>query len=177
MHLFWDFEGPYSHSTQALSFVQALVITNAANHGLGRRSIELDASDTVHLSKAFYAANILSIMTLAAAKSSVIMLMVSIQPRKAVLIGCYATIGTIVAWCIAGIFSLALQCQTSEPWVLGGQPNDSCVDQYALRSGLGAIDIVTDVAIVGLSYAMMHGVHVDWQRKSSVVALFALRIL
>lgn len=127
--------------------------------------------------QAFYAANILSTLVLAAAKCSVILLIISIQPRKSVLIGCYAAVGIIVAWSVAGVFALAFQCQTSAPWVLGSQASDQCLDQCALHAGLGAIDIVTDVGIVALAYAMMHGVQVDWQRRWTVVTLFALRIL
>lgn len=123
--------------------------------------------------QAFYAANILTIATLGAAKASVILLITSIQPLRPVLLGCYGTLGLVGAWMIAGVLALAFQCELPTPWNLGP---DTCVDQYALNIGLGAVNIVTDLIIVVLAYLMMRTTQVSTSKKWAVVALFGLRI-
>ncbi len=87
---------------------------------------------------------------------------------------CYGLIGTVGLWTVVGVFSLAFQCSMPTPWVLGP---GTCVNQYALRIGLGVIDVLTDLVVIGLAYWMMLKVQVDSGKKWSVVALFALRIV
>ena len=78
---------------------------------------------------------------------------------------------------MAAVLSLALQCRLSEPWALERRSDDRCVDQYAMRSGLGAIYILTDLDVIAFSYAIMYGVQVNWQKRWTLVGLFAFRIL
>jgi hypothetical protein len=99
--------------------------------------------------------------------------MVSIKPLRPVVLSCYAFLGVVAVWMIAGIFSLAFQCEVPQPWVLGP---DTCVDQFALRIGLGVVNMVTDVAVVVLAFFMMYSVQTTASKKYSVVALFGLRI-
>jgi hypothetical protein len=73
---------------------------------------------------------------------------------------------------IAAVLALAFQCELPKPWVLGPQ---TCINQYALRIGLGAVDIVTDFAVIGLAFFMMRPVQVSSRKKAAVVAMFGLR--
>jgi hypothetical protein len=96
-----------------------------------------------------------------------------------VLLACYGVLGISAAWTVAGVFAFAFQCSLPRPWVLG--PNSplgpqSCVDQYALQIGVGAINILTDLAIVVLPFFMMQNVQVANTKRWMVSALFALRI-
>lgn len=89
------------------------------------------------------------------------------------LFGCYATLGLVALWAVAGVLALALQCDLPKPWSLGPS---SCVDQYALHAGLGAVNILTDLLIVLLAFLMMRTTQVATTKKWAVVALFGLRI-
>lgn len=118
-------------------------------------------------------------MALAGTKASITLLIISIKPARPVLLACYGVLGVIGAWAVAGILGFAFQCSLNRPWVLG--PNtalgqETCVDQYALQLGLGAVNILTDLAIVALPFFMMQNVQVASTKRWMVSALFALRI-
>jgi hypothetical protein len=85
---------------------------------------------------------------------------------------CYGLLVIIAAWMIAGVLALAFQCGLPKPWVLGPQ---TCIDQYALRIGLGAVDVVTDLAVIALAFFMMRPVQVSASKKAAVVAMFGIR--
>ncbi|KAK5133798.1 hypothetical protein LTR08_007227 [Meristemomyces frigidus] len=159
-----------------LAVAQASTLTIAVENGLGQRASDLGAEQLEEVSKALYATNILTILVLAAAKSSIVLLIVSVQPFRPVVLSCYILLAIIASWCVAGSFALAFQCHSSKPWTLGGGDTDTCVDQFALQVGLGVVDIITDLAIVALAFFMMRGVQTNRQRKWMVIALFGLRI-
>jgi hypothetical protein len=122
----------------------------------------------------------LLIAALAATKASITLLIISIKPSRPVMMACYGVLGVIGAWAIAGIVGFAFQCSLPRPWVLG--PNtalgqETCVDQYALQLGLGAVNVLTDLAIVALPFFMMQNVQVASTKRLMVSALFALRIV
>jgi hypothetical protein len=73
---------------------------------------------------------------------------------------------------IAAVLALAFQCEFPKTWVLGPQ---TCINQYALRIGLGAVDIATDFAVIGLAFFMMQPVQVSGRKKAAVVAMFGIR--
>ena len=130
--------------------------------------------------QAFYASNILLIIALAGAKASVTLLIVSIKPARPVLLACYGVLGVTAVWMVAAIFTFAFQCSLPRPWVMGPDTalgSQSCVDQFAMQIGTGAINILTDLAIVTLPFFMMKTVQVANSKRWMVSALFALRIM
>ncbi|KAK4896009.1 hypothetical protein LTR27_005865 [Elasticomyces elasticus] len=160
----------------AMAVAQAGLMTLAVDRGLGQRTSDLGPEQLEESSKAFYAANILTVAVLAAAKMSVTLLIVSIQPIGAVLISCYAHLVVVGVWCVAGIFALAFQCKLPNPWALGSDSIDVCVDQFAIQVGLGVVSVVTDLAVVLLAFLMIQGVQTNFQRKLAVVTLFGTRL-
>jgi hypothetical protein len=114
---------------------------------------------------------------LTAAKASVALLLVAIQPPKPVVTGSYVFVGAVVAWCLSGSIAIIFQCRPPS-MAFSGAPNDeTCVDRYALQLSLGIVDILTDVAVVVLAYLTMRGVQITLRRRASIVALFGLRLL
>ncbi|KAK5713946.1 hypothetical protein LTR15_010852 [Elasticomyces elasticus] len=160
----------------ALAVAQAGILTLAVDRGLGRRIDDLRPEQLEEASKAFYAANILTIIVLAAAKMSVTLLIVSIQPIGPVLLSCYAYLAVVGVWCVAGVFALAFQCNLPKPWTLGSDSMEICVDQFAIQLGLGVVSLVTDLAVILLAFLMIQGVQTNFQRKLAVVTLFGTRI-
>ena len=166
-------------------------MTISVNRGLGRHGHDLTVSQLESVSKgsltlilrrstrlaktlqAYYASNMLTVGALAGAKASITLLIVSIRPYRPVRLACYGFLGVVGAWTVAGVVALAFQCDLPKPWVLGPQ---TCIDQYALQLGLGVVNIITDLAIIVLAFSMMWTVQVSTSRKSTVVALFGLRV-
>lgn len=122
----------------------------------------------------------LLILSLACAKAAVTLLVIAIKPLRLVMYACYAMLGLIAVWAVAGVFVLAFQCSGPDRWVLGptsGPNAETCIDQYAMQIALRAIDIATDVGIVLLPGFMMRSVQVSVGKRWIVVVLFATRLL
>ena len=93
---------------------------------------------------------------------------------------CYAMLGLIAVWAVAGVFVLAFQCSGPNRWVLSptsGPNAETCINQYAMQIALRIIDIATDVGIVLLPGLMMRSVQVSTAKRWVVVLLFAVRLM
>ncbi|EXJ65321.1 hypothetical protein A1O7_01662 [Cladophialophora yegresii CBS 114405] len=160
------------------AFGQSITLAIATDHGLGRHVEELQDSQIATLSKLFFASNILLILALASAKAAVTLLVIAIKPLRFVMLACYAMLGLIAVWAVAGVFVLGFQCSAPHRWVLGpGSGPETCIDQYAMQVALRAIDIATDVGIVLLPAFMMRSVQVATAKRWVVVLLFGIRLI
>lgn len=73
-----------------------------------------------------------------------------------------------------GVISLAVQCDIPQPWDFRGE---RCVDQKALYTVLGAISILTDVALVVLPIVLVLQVQLSIVKRITIAVLFSIRIL
>nr|OQO32237.1 hypothetical protein B0A51_00485 [Rachicladosporium sp. CCFEE 5018] len=160
----------------ALAIAQAVALTLAVRSGLGRRVAFLEASQGERTGKAIYATGILMILAFTAAKVSIIALVTSIHPTKPVRIGCYTLFGVVGLWCVSSAFVQAFQCNLPRPWTMSDGEGTMCVQQLALQKYICVLNILTDVAVVGLATWMMYGVQTALRRKATVSALFGLRL-
>ncbi|OCT54487.1 hypothetical protein CLCR_00856 [Cladophialophora carrionii] len=160
------------------AFGQAITLAIATDHGLGRHVEDLQDSEIAGLSKLFFASNILLILALAGAKAAVTLLVIAIKPLRFVMLACYALLGLIAVWAVAGVFVLGFQCSGPDRWVLGPSSGpETCIDQYAMQVALRTVDIATDVGIVLLPAVMMRSVQVSAAKRWVVVLLFAVRLI
>ncbi|KAJ4511015.1 hypothetical protein HRR75_005711 [Exophiala dermatitidis] len=88
------------------------------------------------------------------------------------LMCCYALLGFIAAWTFASIFASAFQCNPPNPWNSEG---NKCVDQFALNVAIHTLNILSDVLIVLIPFAMMLKVKVTSHKRFIVTGLFASR--
>lgn len=128
------------------------------------------------LEKNYYASNMLMVATVAAAKISVTLLIISIKPLKWVAMVCYGLLGVTVAWAAASIIALGLQCSPTR-WALGPGDGQVCLDQYAIQIGIRAADIVIDLVIIVMPIFMMRAVQVARKKQLVVMFLFGLRFV
>lgn len=108
------------------------------------------------------------------------LLVIAIKPLRFVMYACYAMLGVIAVWAVAGVFALAFQCSSPDRWALGPGPrlaSETCVNQYAMQVALRSLDILTDVGIVSLPALMMKSVQVSAGKRWMVVLLFATRLM
>ncbi len=120
-----------------------------------------------------YAANILLVGALAASQASLTFLVIAINPTRKLLISCYSILGFLGAWTLASIPALAFQCNLPRPWNYG---SNKCVDRFALNVGIYSFNILGDVLIVIVPFAMMQKVQVSSSKRFVVTALFASRL-
>jgi hypothetical protein len=120
-----------------------------------------------------YAANILLVGALAASQASLTFLVIAINPTRRLLISCYSILGFLAAWTLSSMFALAFQCHLPRSWDYG---NNTCVDRFALNVGIYSFNILGDVLIVIVPFAMMQKVQVSSSRRFVVNALFSSRL-
>ncbi len=185
------FSHPLTAFAQFLAFIQTICVTLAVNNGLGRHRLALSTSsydtyskvcsnfimpnDSVANSlKYFYASELLLILSVAFAKASVTLLIVAIKPGEGVLRACYGVLAVVGLWAVSGFFALAFQCDLPRPWL--SDPG-RCINQQGLLDFIGAINILTDVAVIVLSFFLMRNVQVSSYKRFQVVGLFATRIM
>jgi hypothetical protein len=161
-----------------IATAQSIALTIACNNGLGRHIDDLSVDTLNTMSQAYYASNILLVLSLAAAETSVIFLIMSIKPAKSVLMGCRLVLTTVALWAGTSVLALAFQCSMPQPWALGPRigGSETCIDQYGLQIGIACTNILTDLAIIALPLVMMSKVQTLKDKKLVVSILFGLRI-
>lgn len=133
-------------------------------------------SSDANVLKNYFAANLLLILSLAFAKITVLLLVITIRPRKSVLMASKILIGVVACWGFASIITVSVQCSPRR-WVLGPSANETCIDQRAVQIGIRATDVITDLATIVLPIEMMRSVQTSWNKKFMVVGLFSVRIM
>lgn len=155
------------------AFVQSVSLTVAINNGLGRRREDLSDSDFLDFARPYYASEILAIPTLALAKISTLLLIIAIQPPRAIVMVCKGTGALTIVWGLAMMFALAFQCSLPTPWDFEGQ----CGNLEVLSVVTQVWNILTDLTLVALPIIMMNNVQVTWGKRWTVNALFGTRIM
>lgn len=156
-----------------LCTAQTISLTFAANNGLGRHFDTLSNSQFEGFSKAIYATRILSIPTLAFAKSSTSCLIMGIRPPRPIQIAGQVVLGITNVWALAAMLALIFQCSVPNVWAYQSQ----CVNQWALYLSNVVWNVATDIALVLLPFFLMRNVQVSVEKRWVVNALFGSRII
>jgi hypothetical protein len=118
-----------------------------------------------------YAASILVVLSQATSKVSVGAFVIALSPHTLIVNLCRVTIAVVVTWSISGAVALAVQCRFPRPWIAAG----ACSDQRAVFLYLGAVNILTDVALVMIPTYLM--LLTKSAARYPVIALFSVRIM
>ena len=102
------------------------------------------------------------------------LLIISIKPLKPLLLSCHILLGIIGAWGVAAVISLAIQCDLPSPW---DSTPGRCLNQQALYIGLGAGNILIDLATIILPFILVWNVKLPSAKRAQISGLFALRIV
>ena len=124
--------------------------------------------------KYLYSSEILLIASLAFAKASITFLLIAITPQRNVLLACYVLLGVVALWAVTSIFATAFQCDLPRPW--DSDPG-RCINQQALLVFIGIINIVTDVAVIPISFFLTRNIQVSPFKRWQVIGLFTIRIM
>lgn len=145
-----------------------------------------------------YAAQILLVATIALSKLSLGLLFKNLMTSRRSLLASQVLVGVVVAWGIASILALALRCSIPAPWKWNHA--SQCIDQVrlpqsawlgpfaktrllilflqiALFQAIGALNIVTDIALVLLPCVMLRKVQLSRWKRFRIMAMLASRLL
>ncbi|MCJ1382506.1 hypothetical protein MMC17_005619 [Xylographa soralifera] len=155
---------------------QTILVCVQIAHGLGQPVDTITPANLITLQKYAYASDVLFIVTLALSKCAVIFLYQRILYSWSKPL--YAVLGMTIAWTIAAVLGVCLQCDPVQPWQTididtGELMCTKLVTQWA---GIGAFDIVTELAIFSISIYMVWTLQMAFKSQVIVVFAFACRL-
>ena len=140
---------------------------------MGSQLSTLSDEDYEGFQKAGYAWNILYIVTLLFGKTSTLSLLLALSPNKSYRIPMQVVGGVIFSWALASIISSAFQCSLPHPYFI---TTNRCFSQVGFWDAVGVIDILTDLAIMGLPVFLVYNLQLPLQKKIAVCVAFSFRI-
>ncbi|KAM5341921.1 hypothetical protein ACJ41O_014952 [Fusarium nematophilum] len=155
-----------------VSIAQSIAVISQGFNGLGK----LHGHTTYQVSailKAQYASDALFLIALLLAKLSAtrtIWGMVPWKRRYVILL----TEGLIALWASSSVVASLFQCSLPNPWdYIEGQ----CFNRLAFWIYVGALNMVTDLAITAIIVEMLIGLKLSGAKKTLVIGVFASRVL
>jgi len=151
-----------------------IAINHQVSHGLGSLLSTVSPADYEVFQKAGYAWNILYIISLALGKVSTLALLLALAPNKTYRIPMLGVGGVIGLWAVAATFASAFQCSLPHPYLI---TTGQCFSQTGFWDAVGAIDIITDMAIMALPVFLVYNLQLAAQKKFAVCFAFSFRTL
>ena len=103
------------------AIIQSSIIFGACAKGLGKSVNILSDEAQVEVQKMYYTSNLFFILAIGAGKASVIFFLSRISRMKQHRIVFNIANAVILAWTVASIFALAIQCDSAHPWISIGE--------------------------------------------------------
>ncbi|KAI9793076.1 MAG: hypothetical protein M1816_000974 [Peltula sp. TS41687] len=147
----------------------------AVNHGLGKRRKNLDSPQLALVEKDTYISTLFFLSTLFFAKMSMLVFIRHLTRAKTQLAATIRVIAVVVLlWFVSAIFAAAFQCGLPRPW---DSRAGRCFDSRIFWYITGAVDILTDVAMIFLPIWLVWALQMSRLKKVIVVIAFNFRIL
>lgn len=181
------------YAATALAVIQSSIILGACSKGLGK-AVDLvspEAQDEVQ--KMYYTSNLFFIVAVGLSKVSVVSFLRRISRMKEHRLVFSISMGFIAAWTFGSLLGIALQCNMRHPWIsideecpgiVSSVPDDDIwrlhiLTEFQLRRWqiISALDIVLEVAIVGLVVFLVSTLQTSMSSKVTVVGIFSFRLL
>jgi len=142
------------------------------------------------LFQASYSSDILYLVTIWLTKCSVLFLTFRLSPDKRHNLASTAVLGAASVFVVISLFLVGLGCELSQPWLL---INTQCAMKmvrslqlslsliadgfyYARWQVVAAFDIITEIALLGVSIFLVGGLQIAQYKKFIVIFAFALRL-
>ncbi|KAH7320645.1 hypothetical protein B0I35DRAFT_459425 [Stachybotrys elegans] len=133
------------------------------------------ADGTVQRSfQALYASELLSVLTLATVKASLILSLLDITPARGHRIAIAITGGLVSAWMVSSIFIIAFQCPAPDRWDVR---NRQCTNIIMGRSYIGIMNMLTDVILIALPTVIVLPLNVRIGQRITILCAFWARII
>ncbi|KAI4106122.1 MAG: hypothetical protein LQ339_003119 [Xanthoria mediterranea] len=157
-----------------LAAIQSAIIVYGVSRGLGRSTELVSSNDLVALQKAAYVGDILYLLTDYLSKCSVILLLLRLSQDRKHRFAFNATLIWTIVVSVASVFAVSLRCDLSNPWLLF---HEKCSGLLLRWQFITAFDILTELIIFGVSFYLIHGLHMSLSNKFIIVGVFAFRLL
>jgi hypothetical protein len=164
-------------ATQVFGIAQTTAIYLSASNGLGRHIESLTDHAYDRFAKAYYASDILFVITIYLAKISLVLFIIRLTPSQKILHLCYSFIIALTLWVLATTLLLGFQCPLARPWEFLPRTSGKCsVDIAALYYSIGAVDILTDLIIIATPVVVVWDVRISRSQRFTVIGVFSCRL-
>lgn len=170
---------PFGHddttilAATVVATIQSSVVLYAVSKGLGRAVDLVSPDDLQAIEKAFYAADLLYLLAAYLSKCSIMFLLLRLTPSRQHRQAFNLTLVILTAWLFASVFAIALRCDLSHPWSIY---QEKCTALLLRWQIVVALDIITEALIFGMSYYLVHGLHMSTKNKFIVLGSFGFRL-
>ncbi|KAK4634790.1 hypothetical protein CLAFUW4_01502 [Fulvia fulva] len=149
------------------------IILQACARGLGRQVNLLSPASLRHVEKSFYSSQLLTIVALGFCKCSVACFIIRLTPKTSMKRIMQGILVCSVAWTVASIFALALQCDLASPW---SYASGSCNGVWQRVLSIGIVDIILELALFIAAILLVSSLHTALHKKAIVVLAFGMRL-
>ncbi|KAI4112533.1 MAG: hypothetical protein LQ345_006332 [Seirophora villosa] len=156
-----------------LGIIYSAILFSLVSTGFGKAGDLLSSSALVSVQKLLYASDFFFLLTLWASKCSMALLFTRLTPRADHKRLAFGIRIIVTVWLVLSIFLVALRCDLSEPWIF---IDPRCKDAVTRWDIIGAIDIVTEVALFAMAILLVKDLKMSISRKVFVVLAFGLRL-
>ncbi|PWY74476.1 hypothetical protein BO94DRAFT_559641 [Aspergillus sclerotioniger CBS 115572] len=154
------------------SLLQTICISIAARNGYGQEERASSSEQLEKALKSVYASEMFYIASLTFAKLSALAFINFLMQRTRKTE--WGLIVLISAWGLAAEFAVAFQCHLPRPW---GWNEDHCFDRDTWWMVFGAIDILSESALIVVPTMIVLGIQMAVARKAVVIGCFLTRLL
>jgi hypothetical protein len=160
----------------ALCFgIAASVLSNASvGAGLGRHQDKLSAHDLDRYFKFFWTGQLMAVLSMAAAKLSIVFMFNRIIPSHQAPKTLKVLIPIVAAYAVIAILLIAFQCQPPNTWVLNLR---TCPTHGNVYYATTALNVMTDAILGGWILPSIWALQMQNRTKFMVIALFGSRFI
>ncbi|PVH79463.1 hypothetical protein DL98DRAFT_378712, partial [Cadophora sp. DSE1049] len=144
------------------------------NGGFGKSMDLVPINNWDRIDKAGYAADILYLVTMFLSKCSTASIFLRLTPGRGHSIAVKTILAGMTAWILMAILVVCLRCHPAEPWF--DTTNAECSNLYTRWAVIGALDIISELALFCMSVYLVWNVRMAMKSKMTVVGVFGSRL-
>ncbi|KAH6852878.1 hypothetical protein BKA58DRAFT_61506 [Alternaria rosae] len=153
---------------------QTATLLSPAGQPIGNLQSGLEPDQINGAWKALFSSEILSILAIVAAKSSLLVSLASVTPIDTHWRMMRVTGVLTVLWGLSAVFLIAFQCPSPQRWDI---TNPRCMDLCAVRTYNAVMNIATDLALAGVPTLMVLPLQITPEKRFTLITGFWSRIV
>ncbi|EOA87066.1 uncharacterized protein SETTUDRAFT_153826 [Exserohilum turcica Et28A] len=157
-----------------LAIGQTVTFLCRAGQAIGNSQADLSGETIMQAWKAFYIGELLSILTIVAAKGVLLIPFTTITPVVKHRINMYTTCVVTVLWGLSAVLLIAFQCPSPQRWDI---TNSECIDIRAVRTYNATMNIMTDLALATVPTLMVIPLQINSRTRLILLAGFWSRLI
>ena len=149
-------------------------VSSQVTNGLGSPVNSISHASYVAFQKVGYSSFFLYILAINTAKLTTLYLLYTLTPQRCHRRPIVAVGGFILLWTVGTILGIAFQCSLPSPYLYTS--STECISQTSFWYTTGAIDILTDIALMVLPGMVIAKLQLPLQKKLTICFAFVFRL-